>query len=115
MISRRTIRNGAIGAVLGTALGFVPLVLLIAPIVGGVAGYLERDGVKPGAVAEGVAGLLMAALTTLVTGTVLFVRFGDLSFASPDVLHRHARRGRTDRHRRPVRRRTAARPGGRPD
>ena len=86
MISRRTIRNGAIGAVVGSVLGFVPLVLLVAPVIGGgVAGYLERDGPRRGAVAGGVAGLLMAALTTVITGTITFVRFGDLPFASPDV------------------------------
>ncbi|MFD1599974.1 DUF5518 domain-containing protein [Halobellus rarus] len=82
MISRRTIRSGAIGAVVGSALGFVPLVLLVAPVVGGgVAGYLERDGAESGA----VAGVLMAALTTVVTGTIAFARLGDLPFASPDV------------------------------
>jgi hypothetical protein len=86
MISRRTLRNGAIGAVVGSVLGFVPLVLLVAPVIGGgVAGYLERDGPRRGAVAGGVAGLLMAALTTVITGTITFVQFGDLPFASPDV------------------------------
>jgi len=39
MISRRTLRNGAIGAVVGGVLGFVPLVLLVAPVIGGGAGY----------------------------------------------------------------------------
>jgi len=86
MVSRHTIRNGAIGAVVGSVLGFVPLVLLVAPVIGGgVAGYLERDGPRRGAVAGGVAGLLMAALATVITGTITFVRFGDLPFASPDV------------------------------
>jgi|GEM_PF-699084 hypothetical protein len=86
MISRRTIRNGAIGAVVGSLLGFIPLVLLVAPVVGGgVAGYLERDGAKRGAVSGGVAGLLMAALTTIITGTITFARFSDLPFASTDV------------------------------
>lgn len=86
MISRQTMRNGAIGAVVGSVLGFVPLVLLVAPVIGGgVAGYLERDGAKRGAVAGGFAGLLMAALTAVITGTIMFVRFGDLPFASPDV------------------------------
>lgn len=83
-ISRQTIRNGAIGAVVGSVLGFVPVVLLVAPVIGGgVVGYLERDGAKRGAVAGGVAGLLIAALTTVITGTITFVRFGDLPFASP--------------------------------
>jgi len=74
------------GAIVGSVLGFVPLVLLVAPVIGGgVAGYLERDGAKPGAVAGGVAGFLMAALTTAITGAIAFARFGDLPFASPDV------------------------------
>jgi hypothetical protein len=86
MISRRTLRNGAIGAVVGSVLGFVPLVLLVAPVIGGgVAGYLERDGPRRGAVAGAIAGLLMAALTTVITGMITVVRFGDLPFASPDV------------------------------
>lgn len=86
MISQQTIRNGAFGAVVGSVLGFVPLVLLAAPIIGGgVAGYLERGGAKRGAVAGGVAGLLMAALTSVITGTITFARFGDLPFLSPDV------------------------------
>jgi hypothetical protein len=86
MISRRTLRNGAIGAVVGSVLGFVPLVLLVAPMIGGgVAGYLERDGPRRGAVAGAIAGLLMAALTTVITGMITVVRFGDLPFASPDV------------------------------
>jgi hypothetical protein len=61
-------------------------VLLVAPVIGGgVAGYLERDGPRRGAIAGGVAGLVMAALTTVITGTITFVRFGDLPFASPDI------------------------------
>jgi uncharacterized protein YqgC (DUF456 family) len=78
MISRRTIRNGTVGAVVGSVLGFVPLVLLVAPVIGGgVAGYLERDGAKGGLVAGGFAGLLMAALTTIITGIITVVRFGE--------------------------------------
>jgi hypothetical protein len=62
-------------------LGFIPLVLLIAPLFGGgVAGYLERDGAKRGVVAGGIAGLLMTVITTVITGILLFVRFGDLPF-----------------------------------
>lgn len=65
--ARRTLRNGAIGGVAGAALGFVPLVLLVAPLIGGgIAGYLEADGPKRGALAGGAAGVLMAALSTMV-------------------------------------------------
>ena len=86
MISRRTIRNGAIGAAVGSVLGFVPLVLLVAPMIGGgVAGFLERDGPRRGTVAGGVAGLLMAALTAVITGIITFIRFGDLLFSPPDI------------------------------
>jgi hypothetical protein len=85
-MSRRTVRNGVVGAVVGSVLGFIPLVLLVAPLIGGgVAGYLERDGPKRGAIAGASAGLLMAALSTVITGTITFVRFGDLPSASLDV------------------------------
>jgi hypothetical protein len=85
-LTRRTLRNGTIGGIAGAALGFVPLVVLVAPLVGGgLAGYLEREGVKRGALAGAVAGALMAALSTVTTGVVLFVRFGDLPFVSPDL------------------------------
>ena len=49
LLTRKTIQNGVIGGVVGSALGFVPLVLLVAPLLGGgVAGYLERDDAKGG-------------------------------------------------------------------
>jgi hypothetical protein len=84
--TRRTLRNGAIGGVAGAALGFVPIVLLVAPLLGGgVAGYLEREGTKRDALAGATAGVLMAAVGTLVTGVVLLVRFGEIPFVSPDV------------------------------
>lgn len=51
------------------AFGIVPLVVLVAPLLGGgIAGYLERGDAKRGAVAGEVAGVIMAALSTLVTG-----------------------------------------------
>lgn len=77
--TRRTLRNGAIGGVVGAALGFVPLVLLVAPLLGGgLAGYLQREGPRRGALAGATAGVLMAALGTAITGVLVFVRFGDL-------------------------------------
>lgn len=86
-LSRQTLRNGVIGGLIGSALGFVPLVLLVAPILGGgVAGYLERESPKRGAVAGAVAGVVMAALSTLITGVILFVRFGDLPFVTQGPL-----------------------------
>jgi hypothetical protein len=78
---RRTLRNGAIGGVVGSLLGFVPIVLLVAPLLGGgVAGYLEGDGARSGAIAGAIAGAIMAALGTILTGTILFLRFGELPF-----------------------------------
>ena len=78
-VDRQTLQNGAIGGIVGAALGVVPLVLLVAPLIGGgVAGYLERDGAKRGVIAGAIAGVLMAALSTLITGVILFSRVGDL-------------------------------------
>jgi hypothetical protein len=85
-VTRRTLRNGAIGGVAGAALGVVPLVLLVAPLLaGGIAGYLEREGARRNALAGAVAGVVTAALGTVITGVVLLVRFGSLPFVSPDV------------------------------
>jgi hypothetical protein len=82
LLTRKTLRNGVIGGVVGAALGFVPLILLVAPLFGGgVAGYLERDETKRGLVAGAVAGVVMAALSTVVTSVILFTRFGDLPFS----------------------------------
>ena len=79
--TRRTVRNGAVGAVIGVLLGLVPIVVLVAPLIGGgIAGYLERSGPRAGAVAGAIAGALMAVLSTVVTGTILLLRFGDLPF-----------------------------------
>ena len=81
LLTRKTIQNGVIGGVIGAAFGFVPLILLVAPLLGGgVAGYLERDDAKRGLVAGAVAGVVMAALSTVVTGVILFTRFGELPF-----------------------------------
>jgi hypothetical protein len=85
--TRRTLRNGLVGGLVGTALGFVPLVLLVSPVLGGgVAGYLEREGFRHGALAGAVAGVVMAAFSTVVTAVVLFVRFGDLPFGTGSPL-----------------------------
>lgn len=80
-LTRETLRNGAIGGVAGAAFGVVPLVLLVAPLLGGgVAGYLEREDAKRGVIAGAVAGTVMAALSTVVTSVILFTRFGELPF-----------------------------------
>lgn len=80
LLTRSTLRNGAVAGAVGTILGFVPLVMLVAPLLGGgVAGVLERDGVRRGAIAGAVAGLVMAILSTAVSTALLFVRFGELS------------------------------------
>lgn len=85
-LTRRTLRNGGIGAVVGVVLGFVPLVLLVAPLVGGaVAGFLERNGPKRGALAGGIAGALMAVLSAVVVAVIVAVRFGDIPFLATET------------------------------
>ena len=87
METRGTLRNGIIGGVVGVALGFVPLVVLVAPLLGGgIAGYLERKGWKQGALAGGIAGVLMAAISSVITGVIFFLRFGDLPFGTESFL-----------------------------
>jgi len=58
--------------VIGAAFGFAPLILLVAPLLGGVAGYREREDAKRGVVAGAAAGVVTAALSTVVTGVSLF-------------------------------------------
>lgn len=84
-VTRRTVRNGAIGGVVGAILGIVPIVLLVAPFIGGgIAGYLEREEARGGAAAGAIAGILLALLSSLVTAIVVAVRFGDLPLSVPD-------------------------------
>ncbi|MCU4973881.1 DUF5518 domain-containing protein [Halobacteria archaeon AArc-m2/3/4] len=81
-VSRRTLRNGAFGAAVGIVLGFVPVLLFVAPLVGGgVAGYLERDGAKRGAIAGSVAGGFVAVIGVVATEAIGFVRFGEVPIA----------------------------------
>lgn len=84
ILSRSTLRNGTIGGIVGAILGYVPLVMLVAPLFGGgVAGVLERDGPRRGALAGAVAGLLMAILGTLIRTVIISVRFGDIPGSLP--------------------------------
>lgn len=81
-VTRRTVRNGVIGGVIGALLGFVPLVLLVAPFIGGgVAGYLERNDARAGAVAGTLAGIAVALLSVFLTTIVVALRFGDIPLA----------------------------------
>ncbi|MFB6071103.1 MAG: DUF5518 domain-containing protein [Halanaeroarchaeum sp.] len=79
VLARQTLRNAAVGALVGIFLGYAPVVFLVAPLVGGaVAGGLERGGWKSGARAGAIAGALVVVVSAAVT-TVLFVtRFGEL-------------------------------------
>jgi hypothetical protein len=84
-IPRRTVRNGIVGGVVGAVLGVVPLVLLVAPLLGGgVAGYLERDDARGGAVAGVLAGVVTALFGVVLTAVVVAVRFGDLPLSVVD-------------------------------
>lgn len=79
IFTRKTLRNSAIGGVVGTVLGFVPIVMLVSPLLGGgVAGVLERNGPKQGAMAGAIAGVLMSILGAVLTAGMFFARFGEL-------------------------------------
>lgn len=85
-LPRSTLWSGAVGALVGVALGFVPLVMLVAPVfAGGVAGVLERGGPRRGAVAGAIAGVLLAVLGALVSWSFAYVRFGAFPFFAGEV------------------------------
>lgn len=76
MVSKRLLKNGAIGLVVMVGVGLVPLAKLVSPVVGGgVAGYLHRRGMRTGAIAGAVTGLLWT-LVTLVLLVVVVVGAG---------------------------------------
>lgn len=74
MMNGQTLKNVGIGFVVGAVLGFVPLLMLFAPLVGGgVAGYLERAGTRRGAAVGATTGLLLAVFGALAGGLVFAV------------------------------------------
>lgn len=83
---RSPLRSGVVGAAVGLVLGFVPLVLLVAPMLaGGVAGVVERSGPRRGVLAGAVAGVLLAVGDALVSWSLVYVRFGSLPFYAGEV------------------------------
>ena len=70
-ITRRTVRSGVVGAVVGSGIGFIPLVLLVAPLIGGgVAGYLQggdyEEGVKVGLLSGVISSIPFLLFFSLV-------------------------------------------------
>lgn len=76
-MERYTLRNAGIGAIVGVVLTFVPLVSLVAPLVGGgLAGYLERNGSRGGLVPGALAGAFVAAAGFVLRTVFMALRFG---------------------------------------
>lgn len=72
MVSKRLLRNGAIGLVVMVVVGLVPMAKLVSPVVGGgVAGYLHRTSVRAGALSGAVTGLLWTLLTLALLAAVV--------------------------------------------
>lgn len=73
MSRTRLLKNGAVGLAAMIVVGLVPVLNVLAPVVGGgVAGSLQREDARGGAVAGAVVGLLWTLLT-LVLVTVVVV------------------------------------------
>ena len=76
-MERRTLENAGIGALVGLVLTFVPLISLLAPLVGGgVAGYRERRGAKGGLLPGALAGAFVAAGGVVIRTAFATLRFG---------------------------------------
>lgn len=95
----KTLKNAAIGVVVTTVAYFIPVVNAIAPIFGGgVAGYLQKQGIgggmKAGA-AKGLLTVLPAVPIAVIGGAVLadvpviggFLAGGTLIIALLIVVH----------------------------
>lgn len=79
--TRRTLKNVSIGWIVGVVVSFVPVLLVIAPLIaGGVAGYLERAGVRGGAVVGAMTGFALAAFSAILAALLLFVNLGVVPF-----------------------------------
>ncbi len=76
-MERTTLKNASIGALIGLVLTFVPLISLLAPLVGGgVAGYRERRGAKGGLVPGVLAGAFVAVGGIVIRTVFATLRFG---------------------------------------
>jgi hypothetical protein len=76
-LERQTIANATVGFLVGFVLTVVPLVSLVAPLVGGgVAGYRERGGAKAGLLPGALAGAFIAVGAFLLRTGLVALRFG---------------------------------------
>ena len=70
-----TIQNAIVGAIASTVFYFIPIIQIIAPVVGGsVAGYLQKQGAGGGIKAGGIKGIVMtlpAILIGVIAGGIL--------------------------------------------
>lgn len=65
---RRTVISAAAGAVVSIVAGFLPFIAFVAPLLGGaVAGYLQRAGLRGGAVVGALMGGILAVLGVVFT------------------------------------------------
>lgn len=72
MDTRRLLKNGAIGLAVMIVVGLVPMVNALASVVGGaVAGYLQKEDLKSGALAGAVTGLLWTLVTLVLLLAVI--------------------------------------------
>ena len=76
-MERTTLKNAGVGALVGLVLTFVPLISLLAPLVGGgIAGYRERRGAKGGLPPGALAGAFVAAGGIVIRTAFATLRFG---------------------------------------
>ena len=76
-MERTTLKNAGVGALVGLVLTFVPLLSLLASLVGGgIAGYLERRGAKGGLLPGALAGAFVAAAGIVIRTAFATLRFG---------------------------------------
>ena len=72
MSTWRLLRNAIIGLLTMIIVGFIPMVNMLAPVVGGgVAGYLEGKTIKDGSIAGAVTGFLWTAITFVLLAVVM--------------------------------------------
>jgi hypothetical protein len=76
-MERSTIENAGVGFLVGIVLTFVPLLSLVAPLVGGgVAGYRERKSANGGLLPGALTGAFIGVGAILLRTAVVAFRFG---------------------------------------
>lgn len=76
----KTLKNAIIGVVITTVFYFIPILNIIAPLLGaGVGGYLQKEGPVPGAKVGGVMGIIMLVPAFFLAGILswMFSFLGD--------------------------------------